>query len=156
MPSSVLIHRQTFEQIGLVSPDFRRVNDTEYWLRVLKQGGKIGFSGKATCMYRLHANSLTQSSAVGQYIDSARLCERYADWDAIPQSAKQSRPANLYRWAANLALTNDPDQALSLLKLSLKADFFNVKTWLRLPRALIRCSSQRGHRLVQLRPFANK
>jgi glycosyltransferase involved in cell wall biosynthesis len=139
MPSSVLIRRETFERFGLVSIDFRRVNDTEYWLRVLRQGGTVGFSGKATCIYRQHAGSLTQSSAVGQYVDSARLCELYADWDAIPNHAKRSRPANLYRWAANLIAAQDPHKALDLLKQSRRTDPSNVKTLLSFPRVMIRC-----------------
>ena len=139
MPSSVLIRRESFDRFGLVSIEFRRVNDTEYWLRVLRQGGTIGFGGKATCIYRQHAGSLTQSSAVGQFVDSARLCELYADWDAIPNHAKRSRPANLYRWAANLIAAQDPHKALELLKQSRRTDPSNVKTLLSFPRVMIRC-----------------
>jgi glycosyltransferase involved in cell wall biosynthesis len=146
MPSAVLIRRGTFERFGLVSTEFRRVNDTEYWLRVLRQGGNIGYSGKATCLYRQHADSLTRSAATGQFIDSARLCERYADWDAIPNHSKHSRPANLYRWAANLVMVQDPHKALSLLKQSLRTDPLNAKTWLSFPQAMVRClSTQRNN-----------
>jgi len=143
MPSSVLIRRESFERFGLVSIEFRRVNDTEYWLRVLRRGGTVGFSGKATCLYRQHAGSLTQSSAAGQFIDSARLCELYADWDAIPNRAKRSRPANLYRWAANLVSAQDPHKALDLLKQSQRTDPLNIKTLLSYARLMIRCSLRR-------------
>jgi len=139
MPSSVLIRRQSFERFGLVSTEFRRVNDTEYWLRVLRMGGTIEYSGGATCLYRQHAGSLTQSSAAGQFIDSARLCELYADWDAIPKHSKYSRPADLYRWTANLVIAQDPHKALGLLKQSLRTNPWAVKTWLSIPRAMIRC-----------------
>ena len=146
MPSSVLIRRESFGRFGLVSIEFRRVNDTEYWLRVLKHGGTIGFSGKATCIYRQHAGSLTQSSAVGQYVDSARLCELYANWEAIPKRARCSRPANLYRWAANLMAAQDPHKALDLLKQSLRVDPLNLKTLLSFPCMMARCFARRKKR----------
>jgi glycosyltransferase involved in cell wall biosynthesis len=138
MPSSVLIHRQAIERFGLVAAEFPHVNDTEYWLRILRGGGRIGYAGGITCHYRLHAGSMSQRSAE-LLEDSARLCERYADWDAIPRHAKHSRPANLYRWAANLSMAQDPRKALGLLKLSLRRDPLNAKTLLRFPGAMIRC-----------------
>jgi len=135
MPSSVLIRREAFARYGNISTEFPYVNDTEYWLRILHGGGLIGYSNQITCFYRQHDQSMSNRS-VELLEDSARLCERYAKWDAIPRSCKRSRPANLYRWAANVAKSESPQKAYNLLKRSLLADPLNAKTLLGFPRLL--------------------
>ena len=130
MPSAVLIRRNAFERYGLVSVEYPHVNDTEYWLRVLRGGGRIGYSGHTSCLYRQHADSMSRRAAEINE-DSARLCEKYASWSAIPAKYKRSRPAALYRWASNAALQENPARAMQLLKRSLCADPLNMKSVLK-------------------------
>ena len=155
LPSSILIRRETFDRFGLISTKFPHVNDTEYWLRVLRGGGKIGYSGNVTCLYRQHARSMSRRTAE-LLEENARLCAQYADWDAIPWNRKRSRPADLYRWAANAAINDDPAQALLLLKSSVRKDPLNVRSWLRFLRAAVRCTHlHRPHRpATQAKPYA--
>jgi GT2 family glycosyltransferase len=133
MPSAVLIRRSAFERDGLVSVEYPYVNDTEYWLRVLRGGGRIGYSGKTSCLYRQHTGGISRRGAEINE-DSARLCEKYAAWSAIPARYKRSRPADLYRWASNAALQENPVRAMQLLKISLRADPFNMKSMFKLVR----------------------
>jgi len=142
MPSSVMIKRHAFERFGLISAEFPHVNDTEFWLRVLRGGGRISYAGNATCLYRQHAGSMSKrSSEILE--DSARLCQTYRDWSVLPPAGKRSRSANLYRWAAQAALAADPIQAFHLLKRSLRIDPFNSKSLLSFPRFALRSFSHR-------------
>lgn len=127
LPSSVLVRRGCFEDYGPISTEFPHVNDTEYWLRVLRGGGKISYSGAVTCLYRKHPNAMSRRAAE-LLADSAQLCERYADWVAIPPALRRRRPASLYRWAARTLLTEDPQQAAQILRNAIRIEPLNAKT----------------------------
>ncbi len=127
LPSSVLIKREAFNRYGLISLDFRQVNDTEYWLRILRKGGKIAYSGAVTLRYRKHPHAMSNRAAE-ILEDSARLCENYADWSAIPGHLRRSRPANLYRWAGRTLLAYDPAEARRLSRRALQLQPLNPRT----------------------------
>jgi glycosyltransferase involved in cell wall biosynthesis len=141
MPSSVMIHRSAFSKFGLISADYPHTNDTEYWLRILRNKGIIRFSGTASCIYRTHGASMSRR-IVELMEDSARVCEQYANWTAIPWKVKRKRPAKLYRLAARLAEPNDQSKAYFLLRKALKIDPLNLKTLLAFPRLLVRAASR--------------
>ncbi len=127
LPSSVMIRRECFERFGPVSTEFPHVNDTEYWLRILRHGGQAAYSGAVTCLYRKHPDAMSLRAAE-LLEDSAQLCERYSDWNAIPRFLKRRRPASLYRWAARSLLPNDPRGASRILQRSLRLEPLNLKT----------------------------
>lgn len=127
LPSSVLVRRQCFERYGPISTEFPHVNDTEYWLRILRNGGRISYSGAVTCLYRRHPNAMSRRAAE-ILSDSASLCERYADWTAIPAALKRQRPASLYRWAARSLLPQDPHGASRILQHAWRLQPLNPKT----------------------------
>jgi glycosyltransferase involved in cell wall biosynthesis len=136
LPSSVMIRRQIFHRIGFVSTEFPLVNDTEYWLRVLRHGGKMAYSGKITCLYRKHGDAMSSKSAE-MLADSALLCEKYANWSAIPRALRKQRPADLYRWAGRTLMPVNPAQASKLLQRSLRLEPFNPKTLGLLARSIL-------------------
>jgi Glycosyl transferase family 2 len=127
LPSSVILRRECFDRFGPVSDEFPRVNDTEYWLRVLRNGGRIAYSGAVTCLYRQHATAMSKGAAE-MLAESALLCERYADWRAIPAAIKRQRPASLYRWAARSLMPQDPRGASKILHRALRLQPLNLKT----------------------------
>lgn len=126
LPSSVMVRRRCFEEYGPVSSEFPRVNDTEYWLRVLRNGGQIAYSGGVTCRYRKHPNAMSQRVA-DMLEESAHLCERYADWGAIPRVLTRTRPSSLYRWAARSLLPDHPREAAQILQRAVRLDPLNPK-----------------------------
>jgi glycosyltransferase involved in cell wall biosynthesis len=126
LPSSVLIRRHCFQRFGFVSTEYPHVNDTEYWLRVLRHGGRISYSGVVSCLYRKHADAMS-TKAAQMLADSALLCERYADWNAIPRRLRRQRPASLYRWAGRTMLSEDRKQAKAFLRRALRLEPFNPK-----------------------------
>jgi hypothetical protein len=60
--------------------------------------------------------------------DSARLCEKYATWTAIPPRMRKNRPANLYRWASATLLNDRPREALAMIRKALRAQPLNFKS----------------------------
>jgi len=127
LPSSVMIRRECFERYGSISTEYPLVNDTEYWLRVLRNGGHMAYSGLVSCLYRRHPHAMSRSIAA-MLSDSALLCERYADWIAIPHSLRRQRPASLYRWAARSLLPQDPHGASAILQHALRLQPLSLKT----------------------------
>jgi hypothetical protein len=57
-PSSVLVTRRCFAQIGLFNPRLRQVPDLDLWCRVLLRD-RVGFIDKPLSTYLHHAGSLT-------------------------------------------------------------------------------------------------
>lgn len=136
LPSSVMLRRTSFEKYGPISGEFPRVNDTEYWLRVLRKGGRVGYSGAVTCLYRKHPDAMS-AKASGMLAESALLCERYADWIAIPRSIKRERASNLYRWAAASLLRENPREAVRIVGRALRLDPLNPKNLVVWARSLL-------------------
>ena len=127
LPSSVMIRRTCFDRFGPISTEYPHVNDTEYWLRVLKGGGRVAYSGQETCLYRKHTQSMSNRAAE-LLADSALLCEKYADWDAIPRELRKRRPADLYRWAGKTLFPDNKVEAAKLVRHALRLEPLNPKT----------------------------
>ncbi|HET6979224.1 MAG TPA: glycosyltransferase [Pyrinomonadaceae bacterium] len=56
---SVLARRETLIAAGLFDEQLRSVEDFDLWLRVIKQGGKIGYHRDVLTRYRRHGASLS-------------------------------------------------------------------------------------------------
>lgn len=126
MPSSVMIKREAFSRFGLISAEYPQCNDTEYWMRILSMGGVLCYSGVNSCIYRQHPGAMSRR-AVEILTDSARLCEQYSHWQAIPRLMRRARPASLYRWAARTLLPSDPQGALELARRALRHQPFSAR-----------------------------
>jgi len=127
MPSAVMVRREALARFGPFSDDFPHCSDTEYWLRILSNGGRLFYSGSNTCIYRQHAD-IPSIKTVVTLIESARVCELYARWAAIPRSIARTRTASLYRWGGRLLINEDPAAALESLSLALGIQPLNPKT----------------------------
>lgn len=147
LPSSVMLRQTVFERWGGVATDFPYVNDTELWLRVLRNGGTAAYSGNATCLYRRHGAAMSQKAAE-MIIDSARLCEEYRNWPELPSRIRNSRPAALYRYAARLKLRDQPSASLSLLGRSLRLQPWDVRS-LALTALVLTCLLRERMRTAQ-------
>ncbi|MFT3784348.1 MAG: glycosyltransferase family 2 protein [Nibricoccus sp.] len=125
--SAVMVARKAFERFGPISPEFSVCSDTEYLLRILSMSGRLMFSGANTCIYRQHSRGLS-SDVAKSLIESARVCERYSNWNAIPRLLARARTASLYRTAGSALLKEHPDEALEPLAQSLRLHPFSPKT----------------------------
>jgi len=125
--SAAMIKRESLQRFGPIAADFPLCSDTEYWLRILSQGGHLLFSGANTCIYRQHNASLSRKTA-STLIETARICEHYAEWATIPRLIARTRTASLYRWAGRSLLDENPADALKPLYSSLRLVPLNPKT----------------------------
>ncbi len=125
--SQTMIRREALGKYGPVSTLYSACSDTEYWLRVLSRKGSLLFSGANTCILRHHEGSPTRKVALHQ-IESARICEQYANWQEIPRLISRTRTASLYRSAGRALLAENPNEALSPLSRSLRLVPLNPAT----------------------------
>lgn len=144
LPSSVMVRRRAFERYGMISTDFPHANDTEYWLRILRGGGRLAYTGESTCLYRKHASAMSlRASRI--LTNTAQICERYADWPAIPKSVARRRTGNLYRYAGRATLPNDARTAAALITRSLRLDPLRMQTWATLAVAYLKLVQAQLH-----------
>jgi glycosyltransferase involved in cell wall biosynthesis len=113
-PSAVLIRRDVFDKHGLISEQYPICNDMEFWLRVAAGGGRFRYTGNLTLRYRKHGEAMSRKSAA-LIAETARICEAYGSRLAgLPASARRRRPADLYRYAGQVLLRDDPRGARTL------------------------------------------
>jgi GT2 family glycosyltransferase len=125
--SAVMIRREALQKFGPFSKAYANCSSNEYWLRLLSQGGRLSYSGANTCIYR--QNLVPQPrKATTVLSESARICEQYASWSAIPRSLARERPASLYRQAGRSLLTENPTAALESLFQALRLQPLSPKT----------------------------
>jgi glycosyltransferase involved in cell wall biosynthesis len=109
-PSSVVLHKSLWESVGGFNTRFQHVEDLEMWLRCLRAGARIGYSGHLTCRYRKHAAAMSGES----YAMAAAFAEVYAqhlDWEAIPQDIRKKRAGGSAMAAGRLSWRKNPKQA---------------------------------------------
>lgn len=126
LPSAVMIRRTALARFGSFTPEFPHCHDTEYWLRLLQRQGRLLFSGENTCIFRNYDETLSRNLAE-ILIESARVCERYADWHEIPRPVARQRIADLYRWAGHTLLPEGRDAALPPLAKAIRSQPLNPK-----------------------------
>jgi glycosyltransferase involved in cell wall biosynthesis len=66
IPSGVMLERSQILKAGLFDPAFRRLQDWELWLRLLKAGHIFVGSNACLVHYRLHGNALSDDPHGGQ------------------------------------------------------------------------------------------
>jgi len=125
--SAVMIRRESLKKFGPFYKEYPNCSSNEYWLRILSMGGRLSYSGTNTCIYR--QNLAPQPRKVTTVLsESARICERYAGWNAIPRSLARERPADLYRQAGRSLLDENPSAALDALFQALRLQPLSPKT----------------------------
>jgi GT2 family glycosyltransferase len=81
--------REALVRAGLFDTAFRRTEDFEMWLRLLHQGGRIGYQRRVLGRYRKHAGSLSADSAL--MIESVlRVLDKAAAYPNLTPAEGQS------------------------------------------------------------------
>ncbi|TVP75359.1 MAG: glycosyltransferase family 2 protein [Puniceicoccaceae bacterium] len=109
-PSSVVLQKSLWEKVGGFNTGFQHVEDLEMWLRCLRAGAKIGYTGHLTCRYRKHAAAMSGES----YPMAAAFAQVYAqhlDWEALPHGLRKARAFNSAMAAGRLSWRKNPKQA---------------------------------------------
>ena len=109
-PSSVVLRRRLWEDVGGFDPTFRYVEDREMWIRCARTGAQFVYTGLNTCLYRKHATALSRHG-VAMALASARVFEKNIDWEAVPSRQRRSQAADAWFAAGRIALRDDPASA---------------------------------------------
>jgi glycosyltransferase involved in cell wall biosynthesis len=146
---SVLARRETLIAAGLFDEQLRSVEDFDLWLRVIKNGGKIGYHRDVLIRYRKHAASLSADPVwmcehVLKVLDKAARTLQLTDSEKSLLQTERSRfHAMLLLHEGKRAFFNgDPDTAVSKLTDAnrvFQSRKLSATVWLlrRVPRALL-------------------
>ncbi len=118
-PSSVLMRRCLWEDVGGFDPTFRYVEDREMWIRCARSGARFAYTGVNTCLYRKHPNAMSRHG-VAMALASARVYEKNIDWDAVPSQQRRAQAADAWMAAGRIALRDDPASARGFFTQSLR------------------------------------
>lgn len=109
-PSSVVLEKTLWESVGGFNPDFQHVEDLEMWLRCLRAGAEIGYTGHLTCRYRKHAAAMSGES-YPMAAAFARVYSAHLDWEAIPLGLRKARAFHSAMAAGRLSWRSNSRQA---------------------------------------------
>jgi glycosyltransferase involved in cell wall biosynthesis len=109
-PSSVVMKRCLWEDVGGFDPTFRYVEDREMWIRCARTGAQFVYSGLNTCLYRRHSSALSRHG-VAMALACARVFEKNIDWEAVPSRLRHTQAADAWYAAGRMALRDDPRTA---------------------------------------------
>lgn len=112
VPSTIVMRRSTILAAGMFDPAFRRLQDWEFWLRLLRNG--CIFAGTHACLvrYRLHDRSLTTDPATGQRAAMAIGQKLFGPDDeqwSVWNDEKQRAYGGIYRYCALMSLLHQSD-----------------------------------------------
>lgn len=118
-PSSVILRRGLWEDVGGFDPTFRYVEDREMWLRCARTGAHFLYTGLNTCLYRKHPSALSRHG-VDMALASARVFEKNLDWEAVPRDVRRRHAADAWLAAGRIVLKKDPGSARGFFERSLR------------------------------------
>ncbi|PTY05444.1 glycosyl transferase [Opitutaceae bacterium EW11] len=125
-PSCTMVRRTSLAVAGGFSSEYPICNDMEYWCRLASRGIQARYSGAITCRYRKHPGAMSRKAAA-LIAESARVCETYAAWDAIPPDVRRRHPAALYLYAGQILLRENPLLAREYFRRCLALGGFSPK-----------------------------
>jgi glycosyltransferase involved in cell wall biosynthesis len=109
-PSSVVLRRCLWDDVGGFDPTFRYVEDREMWIRCARTGARFIYTGLNTCLYRKHPTAMSRHG-VAMALASARVFEKNIDWEAVPSRNRHLQAADAWFAAGRMALREDPGSA---------------------------------------------
>jgi len=127
VPSTILMRRAAVLEDGLFDPEFRRLQDWELWLRMLKDNRVFVGTSDRLVRYRIHVASLSADPRGGQSA-ALRLAQKHFGLDDGQPSAwsaeKRRGYGGVYRYHALSAVQygKDRDAAAVHLRKALLAD----------------------------------
>ncbi len=103
VPSTILMRREAVEQAGLFDTDFRRLQDWELWLRMLRSGARFAGTDERLVRYRLHDSSLSTDPSGGQRAARAMVTKLFGEEDGDPATWPEDKRrafGGMYRYHA--------------------------------------------------------
>lgn len=82
VPSSVIVKRTVFDQVGLFDESFKTCGDWEFWLRVAGNGLKIEFLNEGLTLYQYHGSNTSRNTAL-MHTDRIKAIEQIFAYNRI-------------------------------------------------------------------------
>lgn len=127
IPSTIMMRKSVVKAAGLFDPSFRRLQDGELWIRLLKEN--IRFSGLSEVLvrYRIHSTSLSNDPTGGQKAMMALTEKHFGTDDGQPKTwpaDKRRAYGGAYRYhvLTSIQRQNDWKAAGSFFRMGLLAD----------------------------------
>ncbi len=125
-PSSVMMKRICCRKIGGFDPACRYVEDREFWLRFVRGGGVVKYTGEVTCRYRQHSGAMSRN-LIEMAIGVAEVYERNIDWADMPSDLRRRSAAEGWCSAGRIILRRDPWRARGLFGRALRHDTYSIR-----------------------------
>ncbi|MBX2998551.1 MAG: glycosyltransferase [Caldilineaceae bacterium] len=112
IPSAIVMHRSTIVAEGMFDPAFRRLQDRELWVRLLRKGYKFIGSSDCPVYYRVHASSLSTDPQGGLHAVLALVEKHFGSDDGqwkLWTEEKQRAYSGAYRSCALTMLLRQHD-----------------------------------------------
>jgi glycosyltransferase involved in cell wall biosynthesis len=128
VPSTILLRREAVCAAGLFDPAFRRLQDWELWLRMLRDGFQFVEAPQHLVRYRLHDASLSTDPRGGQRAARALVEKLFGAEDEAPleswSSEKRRAFGGMYRYHAlsSVQYASDWEASSGYLAQALQAD----------------------------------
>jgi len=128
-PSAVLLARARWEALGGFDETLRIADDRDMWLRCMRAGSALAWTGKVTCRYRKHASALSRRvNALA--VEVAQITERHADWEALPAGLGRREAAAAWLAAGRLQRRSDPATARTCFRHATRLRPWWWRAWL--------------------------
>lgn len=121
-PSSIMFQLEIFKSAGKFDKSFRCVEDLDFYLRCVRAGCIIKYTGKDTCRYRNHQYSLSKNHyKMAEAV--ARAYEKHIDWSELPKQYRLKICA--YSWCnvGRLLWRKNPEKAIKYFEYSCRIRF---------------------------------
>jgi len=103
IPSTIVMKRSVVMSAGLFDVAFRRLQDWELWIRLMKQGQVFAGLDQSLVRYRVHSESLSNDPAGGQQAARALVDKHFGlddgEWESWPAD-KCRAYGGFYRYCA--------------------------------------------------------
>lgn len=95
LPSASMVTEKALNAIGGWSEEYRHNEDTIFYFKLLKNGFRFKYSGKATTYYRLNPNGLSRNFEKMIY-NLGKVYEETIDWEDIPKKMRHKRTSDIW------------------------------------------------------------
>ena len=112
IPSTVMMNYSTIKQGDYFDKNFRRLQDWELWIRLLKQGYRFVGLPEVLVNYRIHEESLSKDPQGGQQAAMALVRKHFGVDDGKPEfwtSQKRRAFGGTYRYHALMSIQRQED-----------------------------------------------
>lgn len=127
IPSTVVMKRNAVMAAGLFDPAFRRLQDRELWIRMLRRGEQFAGLDEALVRYRVHGSNLSTDAEGGRSAIAAMARKHFGEDDGSYEAwsaDKRLAYGGYYRYCllSAVQLQEDWDAGARYFRQALRAD----------------------------------